>query len=201
MNKVLVFWVAVLFLFCGSTAVFLAAKSRNREEPVNLPVLERPPLTDFVLTERSGKKFRSKDLRGKVWVASFFFASCPMSCTKQNMKVQELQEEFGPKGVTFVSITCDPETDTPLVLAEYADRFGADEQQWLFLTGNQDYIQRVGKDIFQVSVEPNTHSEQLMVVDREGKLRHYFHWGDATSFAELKTFLGEMLAEGSDKTE
>ena len=67
--------------------------------------------------------------------SSFFFAQCPSTCYNQNMKLQQLQARFADRGLKLVSITCDPQTDTPAVLTEYARMFNADQQHWHFLTG------------------------------------------------------------------
>ena len=121
-------------------------------------------LEDFTLTERSGELFHSQEMRGKVWVVSFFFSSCPYSCKTQNEKVKSLVSELGSDNVTFVSITCDPETDTPVVLRKYAYDFGAHPEHWLFLTGDYLHIRRIGAEIFQVPVVKEFHSESLLVV-------------------------------------
>src|SRR4051812_34633192 len=81
--------------------------------------LDLPPLTDFELTERSGKPFRSADMKGKVWVVSFFFSSCTGTCSRLNAGLSELSRLPEAKDVTFVSITVDPVTDTLSVLQAY----------------------------------------------------------------------------------
>ena len=113
----------------------------------------RPPedeawLSRFELTERSGKKVSSEELKGQPYIVSFFFSLCPSICVQQNQKLQELQEEFEGQPIRFVAISVDPENDTPEKLTEYAARFGADEKQWLFMTGDLTYIRRIGAEIF-----------------------------------------------------
>src|SRR5215212_630103 len=91
-----------------------------------------PPLTEFELTERSGKPFHSADMRGKVWVASYFFSSCAGTCARVATSIQVQQNLPDVKDVTWVSITCDPDNDTLDVLRNHADRLGADPSRWLF---------------------------------------------------------------------
>ena len=79
-------------------------------------------LTGFTLTERSGKLVQWEDLAGKVRVVSFFFSSCPASCLQQNFKTRDLQQSYAGQEIAFVSITCDPDIDTPERLREYAIR-------------------------------------------------------------------------------
>ena len=71
-----------------------------------------PPLTEFELTERSGKPFRTADMRGKVWVATYFFTSCPGNCIRLNKNIQLMHNMPELKDVTWVSITCDPDNDS-----------------------------------------------------------------------------------------
>ena len=209
MNKTIAFWVALLFLFCGSVFIYVAWKYGWRVEsggsaganarPAGLN--QEPILKAFTLTDRTGKPLHSRELEGQVRVASFFFSVCPTVCPKQNAKIAELVKEFGPQGVKFLSLTCDPDTDTPVVLAEYAKRFDAPEKQWYFLTGEQNYLRRVGAEIYQVPVDKQVHSEKLIVQDRWGNIRGRYHWDNAADMAELKRKLSQLLAETSPPAE
>jgi protein SCO1/2 len=171
--------------------------STSQPAPANTPSKEVSSewLTAYELTERSGRKFRSDELKGKVHVVNFFFAKCPTVCRMQTSAVQALQNEFGPQGVVFVSITCDPENDTPVALAQYANEFHADPEQWLFLTGDLPYLRRVGAEVYFLPVDKQTHSESLLVLDRTGKVRGRFSWKDAAELAKLKQTMSELLAE------
>ena len=116
-----------------------------------------------------------------------------------NMKVAELQREFGSRGVRFVSISCDPQVDTPQVMAQYADMFNADAKQWLFLTGDLQYSRRIGQDMLHVSVNERSHVDQLIVIDAEGESRGAFLALQADQFQLVKTLLEELLAEASPR--
>jgi cytochrome oxidase Cu insertion factor (SCO1/SenC/PrrC family) len=153
-----------------------------------------PPLTEFELTERSGKSFRSADMNGRVWVASYFFTTCPGQCLRLNANLQLLASEPDLKDVTFVSITCDPENDTIEALRAYADRFKADPERWLFCRGDLAYIQRVAKGM-GVFLSLKGHQDYAIVIDKNGKIRGMF---DATSQSQtqrLRSLLLECLAE------
>ena len=78
-----------------------------------------------------------------------------------------------------MSLTCDPETDTPEVLGRYADRFTADTARWKFLTGDMAVIQRVGTRKFLLPTELGVHAEKGVVFDREGRLRGGYSLTDA----------------------
>ncbi len=150
---------------------------------------------DFTLTERSGREFNSSEMEGKVWVAGFFFTGCTSLCREQNLFVQKLQAEYGDDGVQFLSITCDPENDTPETLAEYAKLFDADAEKWFFLTGDLDYLKQVGNKQFQLAVAEKTHSERLVVIDKWGTMRGNFHWTDPEDAHRMKKKIETLLAE------
>jgi len=208
MSKPIIFWLSVLFLFSGAAVVWSALKIAQRHEVrsgaqavVDSTPTSKEKLTEFTLTERSGKKFQSADLKGQVWIASFFYASCPGTCRAQNMEVMALQNKFATKGVKFVSITCDPRTDTPGKLREYAESFHAKADSWYFLTGDLKYIQRIGAEIFNVWVQEKVHMERLMAVDKWGNVRGYFDWKNPAEVADMKKMLDELLVEQSPPKE
>jgi cytochrome oxidase Cu insertion factor (SCO1/SenC/PrrC family) len=152
-------------------------------------------LTDFTLTERSGKTVRWSDLSGKVRVVSFFFSSCPANCLRQNMQVHDVEQAYVGKDVTCVSITCDPDIDSPERLAEYAVKLNATPNQWLFLTGKLIYIRRVAGEQFGVALDKQTHTERLIVCDKWGKIRGTFLWNKLDEMAQLRLLVDKLLAE------
>ena len=195
-NKSLRFWLALLFVFAGAMIVWLTRHRQPSSESQVVSTVSMPdqtPLENFTLTERSGAKFQSSSLNGKVWVASFFFTACPQNCWQQNLQIKDLVDRYGEKGVTFVSITCDPEQDTPLVLADYANRLNAPKNHWLFLTDKLPYIQRVGQGIFKVSVSPDTHSNKLILMEPTGDIRGYFSWNDPAQMSLLQQEIDKLL--------
>lgn len=156
---------------------------------------EAPPLSEFTLTERSGEPFHSRHLDGEVWVASFFFSACPGSCYRLNKAIQTLHDEPGFADVAFVSVTCDPATDSPAVLSAYAAQFGADPDRWLFCTGDLKYIQKVGDDVFKLAVKRQAHSDRAVVVDRAGRVRGRFNVTDENQLKAMRNVLADCLAE------
>ena len=150
-------------------------------------------LSRFELIERSGQLVKSEQLLGQPYVVSFFFSTCPSICIQQNQKLQELQNMFAGQAVKFVAISVDPETDTPEVLTEYAARFGADPEQWLFMTGDLTYIRRVGGEIFRQPVNKQFHTERFVLVDPEGKIEGFYNWPDKPQFKKLQEKIREMI--------
>ena len=108
---------------------------------------------DFALIERSGRRVSLEDLRGTVWLANFIYTECTETCPLQSLEVSRLGQEFADAPtVRFVSITVDPDHDTPAVLAGYARRYRADPERWLFLTGSKAAIYALAKGGFKLGV-------------------------------------------------
>jgi len=110
-------------------------------------------LPDFSLTERNGREVALAALREKVWIANFIYTHCTDTCPLQSARMARLQADLAAEAdVRLVSITVDPEADTPQVLAEYATRFAADPDRWLFLTGEKGPIYTLIQEGFHLSV-------------------------------------------------
>jgi cytochrome oxidase Cu insertion factor (SCO1/SenC/PrrC family) len=152
-------------------------------------------MEDFTLTERSGQTVRWSELQGQVRVASFFFSSCPASCLQQNLKIRDIERAYAGKNVVCVSITCDPDIDSPQRLREYADKLEASHNQWLFLTGPLKYIRRVATEMFNVALDKQTHSERLFVCDKWGNVRGGFLWNRLDEMAQLRLLVDKLLVE------
>lgn len=154
-------------------------------------------LTEFSLTSSQKEKVSNATLLGKPYVISFFYSTCPSVCVRQNEKKKSLYDKFADKGIRFVSVSVDPEIDTPERLAEYAERFKADPTKWMFLTGEMDYISRVGAEVFRIFVTRRGHPEQFIIVDAEGKIFGYYNWTDAEHFLALQKDLESIASDPS----
>jgi protein SCO1/2 len=177
---------------------------RSRSENVFAAALA-PPLTQFELTERSGEPFRSEEMRGRVWVVSFFFASCPGPCRILNGNIAALNTFPDLKEVTWVSITCDPDNDSVKILREYAESWHADPKRWLFCRADLDYLKRVARGM-SLALHMRSHSDHAVVIDRTGTIRGMFDGTSRNECERLRVLLKECLAEeapsnaGGDKT-
>ena len=106
----------------------------------------------FSLVERNGKATTLADLRGSIWIADFIYTTCQDTCPLQTAEMARLQEQWKDKaGLKLVSFSVDPEKDTTEVLSRYADRYKADAQRWLFLTGAKDEMSRLVQEGFRLS--------------------------------------------------
>ena len=168
-------------LFC-----LLAACS----QPEPLPEYGATP--DFELTERSGRTASSSELAGKVWVADFIFTTCAGPCPLMSTHMAALQRAVADLDVQLVSFTVDPERDTPEILAEYAARYKADPERWLFLTGAKQALYDMIQKGFLLAVDDGTvveggkpgpgiitHSVKFVLVDQQGRIRGYYSGEEA----------------------
>ena len=114
---------------------------------------------------------------------------------QQNQEMQSLHKVWARKGVKFISISCDADNDTPAVLNSYAKKFTTDNENWKFLTGNAQYINRIGSDKFLLSVGPQTHAESFCAVDKWGNVRGAFNWHDVEAMEKLNKLLVVLLLE------
>jgi len=157
------------------------------------------PLPDFSLTERSGKTITLPDLAGKVWVADFIFTRCPGPCPRMSERFADLQQAFSRlDDVRLVSISVDPDHDTPEVLTKYAQSYGADPQRWLFLTGNKEAIVSLAVKGFKIAAdekEPNLHGLHFALVVRAGQVRGYYRSSEDESLAQLRAEVRKLLEE------
>ncbi len=137
------------------------------------------PVHPFTLRDQDGKPFTPEQLRGKVWVAHFFFTTCTQGCEKTALAMKELQDRFrGKRDVVLVSISVNPENDSPDLLSAYAKDIGAEPGQWFFLTGPEKDVHDIVQKSFYQAVARNhgekdpqkqiMHTFNLMIVDRDG---------------------------------
>lgn len=185
----------ICFPVVFSLMTFVMACSCSQSNPPQTAKVEQPKLEEFELLTSTGDSIRSQDLKGKVWVASYFFTECGSNCRMLNMEVSKLAKEFGPDGVCFVSITCDPKNDTPAKLAEYAALFKADKETWTFTTGDLDYLQRVGSDVFELSISERAHHARITLMDRSGESRGTFDILEENERKRATRLLKELIEE------
>ena len=171
-----------------------AEENAARGGSPNFKSLPPPPLEKFTFTDSEGRPFPMTRLEGKVWVASYFFASCPGFCREMNREIAALAEELAGQDVTFVSFTVDPETDTPDVLKKYAEKLKADPDQWIFVTGEMAEIRDLGQTWLKMPVAKE-HNDKLVVVGRDGHLRDIFSSRDPLRIQRFKKKLPGWIAE------
>lgn len=141
----------------------------------------------FELTGSDGKPYSSASLAGKVYVASFVFTTCKNSCPVLGAQMKRLAHSL-PEGDGFalLSITVDPDKDTPQALAAYAQALGVDDARWHFLTGKKAVLKALIQQGYKLAAEPGDvvkdergepdilHSSKLVLVDKHGDIRGYY---------------------------
>ena len=152
----------------------------------------------FEFINQDGEKISSDDLLGNIYIADFFFVTCPTICPKMTTNMSYIQKKFHEKkDLKFISITVNPEHDGVPVLKSYAEKVHADTKSWNFLTGDKEKIYDIAFNGFFVStmrasIAPGgfLHSQMLILVDREGHVRGYF---DGTVYSEMKKDLTDAI--------
>jgi len=180
-------WGGLGLVFVGVFGAFLLSESSRRHSSSgNFPPI-LGTLPDFVLTNQTGGGVTLNDLRGQVWVADIIFTRCLGPCAKMTRQMAELQMALpGNQPVKLISLTTDPDFDSPAVLDRYAERFGAQPERWWFLTGSKRELLRLAVDglkLTTIEKKPEErenpadlfiHSTIFVVVDKQGRLRGVF---------------------------
>ncbi len=163
-------------------------------------------------TNQLGHTVHSDSLKGKVYLASFFFSRCPSICPSMNFQIRQFQERFGGfDQFRILSFTVDPENDSVAVLKNYARRMNANNDLWYFLTGNRDSLYKTASHYLQSAQEDSTadggflHTEQVVLVDWEGCIRSRiddngnlvgsYNALDAIEMKDLSSDLKVLIAE------
>jgi protein SCO1/2 len=168
---------------------FLLAKVKAR-------VVYGPPMpvlgnvADFTLTNQSGAAISRTNLNGHVWIADIIFTRCTGPCLRMSRQMKELQDAFGPHDpARLVTLTTDPDYDTPQLLERYAERFDANTNRWLFLTGTKKQVGDLAIGSLKLSAAEKPaaeresptdlfiHSTIFVIVDRHSRLRGIFETG------------------------
>ena len=180
-------------------ALLVAKLNAHRHSvATTLPVISQ--VAPFTLTNQLGQPVTLDSLKGHPWVGDIIFTRCAGPCPVMTRKMRELQDALpGGSAARLITLTTDPEADTPAVLNSYAEKFGANTAQWNFLTGDKVTIGRVAIDGLKLTTVPKkpeerndavdlfVHSTIFMVVDKQGQLRATFQTqGDLVDWNESK---------------
>ncbi len=163
-----------------------------------LPVLGQ--VADFTLTNQSGQVLTRAGLLGKVWVADIIFTRCAGPCPHMTRRMKVLQDALPAASTAkLVSLTTDPDFDTPPVLKAYGEKFGADLARWTLLTGDKTEIARLaigGLKLTAIAKKPEErtdpadlfiHSTIFVIVDKQARLRGVFETvGEELIFEQIK---------------
>ena len=140
---------------------------------------EKRKAPDYILTNQDSILISNEDLSGKVYVLEFFFTRCPDICIEMNKNMKLLDEKFGDSDeFGIVSITIDPQNDSPSTLKKYSEALGIQSQNWHFLTGERDYIFDLANNGFNIYANQNAnftggfeHQGYFALIDKDGYIR------------------------------
>ena len=187
-------WISFIVLIFGIYAVPKIINRINNGTVVNNDRLDNPnlsgtkskadlvvvgPVKDFSLIDQNSLKITNTYLLGKVYVVEFFFTKCPTICPIMNRNMVKIQSEFSNNpNFGIVSITIDPEHDTPEVLKEHAEALQVTSLNWHFLTGDKNYIMDLSNKGFNLYAAQNPkiqggfeHSGLFALIDKKGNVR------------------------------
>jgi protein SCO1/2 len=153
-----------------------------------------PKIPDFKFLNQDSVMITSKSLKGKVWVADFFFTSCPSICPTLTRNMKKLQSAFLKTDslVRFVSFTIDPARDSVEKIKAYGDKYGINHDTWWMLTGPKEEIYDIALNEFKASVASDgkidtafIHTEKFFLLDRDKVVRGWYNGLDSTNLDKL----------------
>jgi protein SCO1/2 len=179
-------WGSLLLVIACIVLAFLLAQFKMRAF-LGKPLAVIGQVEPFSLTNQMGQAISLTNLMGHVWVADIIFTRCSGPCPKMTRQMKELEQALPAASETkLVTLTTDPRFDTPAVLNTYAERFSADTNRWMFLTGPNAEIAKLAVDslkLIAVEKKPEqqetpqdlfVHSTIFVIVDKMGRLRGAF---------------------------
>jgi protein SCO1/2 len=158
-------------------------------------------IQEFSFTDQNGKSYGSKDLKGKIYVAEYFFTTCGTICPVMNAEMRRVQQAFkGNDSFKILSFTVDPETDSVAQMKLYADGHGADPKQWHFLTGDKKDLYQLARRSFFVLKPAEAanqgdvgsdfiHTNYFVLIDTKKRIRDYY---DGTDSKEVDKLIGDI---------
>jgi protein SCO1/2 len=202
MKKLLLLPLIALAISCG-------APSEKTSEVAELPILgERyvddnqdtvyHSIADFAFVNQVGDTIRKEDMAGKIYVAAFFFTTCPTICPVMKKEMLRVYDQFkGEPNFRILSHSIDPTHDTQAVLKDYAEKLGVpDAATWNFLTGDQEKIFEIGQTSYMTTtmaddMEPGgfLHSGAFLLVDQQGRIRGVY---DGTKTEQVDRLLADI---------
>jgi len=196
-------WYTTLILIPVLTAAFLFwVRQAQVARSARRTILTFGSVPQFQLTNQDGQPFGSAQLNGKIWIVDFIFSTCPGPCPMISSRMSELQRPLENSDVHLVSVTVDPEKDTPEVLRGYAEKLHARPGRWDFLTGPKATIYDLSRSGFKLPVSEDSdqpgvpaHSTRAVLVDRRGTIRGYYDVTAPDAVTKLLADTSQLLRE------
>lgn len=185
-NEEKLFLVLVLALaVIAAAGSWFAATALAHRDHLHGELPDKPrALVDFSLTDSTGRVVSRDELKGKFLVVSFLFTTCSLTCPEVTKRMAEIQRLTADQpDVRLLSLTVDPRSDTPPVLAKWGLRFGYDSSRWHMLTGDkaqlhgliaESFLPQDNSDPFNSMPGNFTGTDRIALVDRHGRVHAYF---------------------------
>jgi len=164
-------------------------------------------IPEFQFVDQDSQKVTRKDLKGYIYVADFFFTTCPTICPDMKEQMARIHEEFKDNDkVKLISHTVDPKHDTVAVLKEYAQEIGVNNDKWKFLTGDKEKIYEIGKNGYMATAREDEeapggflHSGHFILVDQQGRVRGLYDGTKKKDVDNLMKDIQKLLKLGQTK--
>lgn len=162
-----------------------------------------PKIPNFTYLNQDSIQITSSAMKGKVWIADFFFTSCPSICPKMTSQMKRLAilTKDLDKHIQFISFSINPTYDRPSKLRAYRKHYGVTAKNWQFLTGDEEATHALGVDYFQVFANKDiesaggyAHSPAFVLVDKEGYVRGVYIGTDTKQVDLLQKDVRKLLA-------
>lgn len=186
-----------LLLVVPSVAYLWLQSGKNNFKRLDVLGNEGHRIASWKLTDASGQSLSSEITNGKIYVADFFFTRCQTICPKMSNQLMRVQHAYRDNpNILLLSYSVDPVNDSAEVLATYAAKHQAKPGKWYFLTGDKKQIYDLARQSYLLTVmdgdggpDDFIHSEQLVLVDREGQIRGFY---DGTDYHDVTRLIGEI---------
>jgi len=160
-------------------------------------------IPDFRFISQYGDTVAAKDFANKIYVADFFFTSCPTICPKMKVQLKRVYEKYkNNPDVALLSHSIDPDHDTVPVLKEFADNLGITGRQWLFVTGDREKIYDIGQNSYMVTAQQDSsaaggvvHSGAFILIDKDKHIRGLYDGTTEDGVDKLMNDMDRLLAE------
>ncbi len=208
-NKKVTIFLISFFILLGIAFLGYFYKVSHEQKRSAIPIIgndQNHHIAPFSFVNQDGKTITNEDVKGKIYVVSYFFATCKGICPRMNENMEKVYKSFlGNKNVLILSHTVDPQKDTVQALKAYSLRFDADPNQWMFLTGDKKKLYDMARYSYLISAEDDTagvsidkdfiHDKHYTLVDGYGRVRGFYDGLDQGSINKLIVDINTLLKE------
>ena len=183
--------VFVIFIVVAIAYYFVVVKN-------NKPLDVLGQVQDFELIDQNNNNFGYQNLKDKIWAVNFIFTSCQGVCPVMTKNMSEVEKNFSDNpNVNFVSISVDPETDTPEILKNYREKHNVDIDHWHFLTGEREKIKKIMFDDMKLGYADDTifHSDRMVLIDGQMRIRGYYTGTEKKEYTKLANDISKLVKD------